>query len=143
MTEPSRADEAPACPICSRQMQYCDPSHELAYWACPATHQPRGVVHRADKIDSSFALVRTRILDAFDQRKVDVFAGVTAPEDVSRLATDLTLAYLKSCLDFKRMRQRKRHDDLPEQRPLETDQSGLGDFARVADGGSQERDPSE
>lgn len=121
----------PACPHCGRPTVLCDPSHELAYWTCPAAHEPPGVVLPGRLVDSSFALAHIRIRDQFDTGEVDVFEDIQTPRDVPGLVTDIVLERLESSLEFKRMRQRRGHDEIDALRGRQvTDtQTGLDAWA--------------
>ena len=104
--------EQPGCPICSKPMEFCDPSHEKAYWACPVDHEPPGIVQLADEVGYACALALVRVNDHFDEHGVEPFAGVDAPGDVPGLVVDLVLERIQHCVEFKRMRQREGYDEL-------------------------------
>lgn len=103
----------PRCPICSRMMSFCAPSHEKSYWACPAAHDPPGIVLRSEEVGYAFTLALVRVNDHFDKWGVDPFDVSDSPDDIPGLVVDLALARLQSEIEFKRMRQRKGHDDTP------------------------------
>lgn len=104
----------PACPVCSRQMGLCEPSHEKSYWSCHSDHKPAGVVLLGDQIGYSLALARVSLYDTFDTAGVEPFAEIEKPHEVAGLVTDVVLDRLELCANHKQMRQRKQHDQKPD-----------------------------
>ncbi|MDS0280041.1 hypothetical protein NDI85_19845 [Halomicroarcula sp. S1AR25-4] len=127
-------DDPPACPVCARPMEYCEPPHAVPHYICPNIHDPIGIVQLPRQVDYAFACIQTDVKDSFDSAGVDPFAGVEAPADVPGLVVDGMLDRFEACLAHKRDRQRTVEESVaggePEQATLKA----------MADGGTPDPD---
>lgn len=119
--------DTPACPVCSRELVFCNPSHEKSYWACRVDHDPPGVVLLADEIGYAFAHAALRVVDYFEQGDVECFADVETPADAIGVLSRRAVEGLDATYGFKQQRQRWGHDDLGvDDAASDAEQSGLG-----------------
>jgi len=137
-TDVTEKQQPPACPVCSRQMVFSDPAHEKAYWTCPNLHEPVGIVQLPREVDYAFAVALTSICDHFDSAGLEPFTDIDSADEVSGLVTSLMLERYQKCVEFKRMRQRKDHDDKPSGSSDQDDSSEQATLKAMTDGGQVE-----